>query len=218
MSRLEEKIKEYQASFRQKVPEELQKIMLQATNTLKDRHISDQALKTGDIVKNFSLQNVDGLMVSLDDVLKHKAFVLISFYRGGWCPYCNLELRALQGIQTCLEALHVELMAISPQTPDNSLSTKEKNELTFKVLSDIDNTVAKKFGLIFSLDETLKPIYEKFGIDIVNANHSESFELPMPATYVINTKKEIIYHFIDEDYTKRSEPKQILEHIKQYVI
>ncbi|MDD2382700.1 MAG: peroxiredoxin-like family protein [Sulfurospirillaceae bacterium] len=218
MSRLEEKIKEYQASFRQKVPEELQKTMIQATNTLKDTRISDQALKTGDVVQNFTLQNVDGLMVSLDDVLKHKAFVLISFYRGGWCPYCNLELRALQGIQTCLEALHVELMAISPQTPDNSLSTKEKNELTFKVLSDVDNTVAKKFGLIFSLDETLKPIYAKFGIDIVNANHSESFELPMPATYIINTKKEIIYHFIDEDYTKRSEPEHILEHIKQYMI
>lgn len=218
MSRLEDKIKEYQVSFRQRVPQELQTIMLKATDTLKGKKISDNALKTGDFVKDFSLPNVDNSLISLESVLHQKDFVLLSFYRGVWCPYCNLELKALQSIKTELDALNVELIAISPQTPDNSLSTQEKNELTFKVLSDMDNVVAKEFGLIFSLDEALRPIYQTFGIDIIAANHSETYELPMPATYLISKNKEILYHFIDEDYTKRSEPEAIVELIKSHAI
>lgn len=158
MSRLIDNIKQYQETFKQRVPKDLQEVMLKATENLKNEKLSKNALK-----------------------LKDKA----------------------------------KLVAISPQTPDASLTTMQKNELSFEVLSDTNNKVAKEYGLVFSLAQELRPIYEKFGIDIVASNNENSFELPMPATYVINKNKEIIYAFIDEDYTSRSEPQEILDIISK---
>jgi len=141
--------------------------------------------------------------------------LLENFYRGVWCTYCNLELKALQGINEELQGLGAKLIAVSPQSPDASMTTKEKNELEFEVLSDTGNVVSKEYGLIFSLSEELRPIYLSFGIDIPASNKEDSYEIPMPAIYVVNKKREIIFSFIDEDYTKRCEPQDILDAIKK---
>ena len=109
-----------------------------------------------------------------------------------------------------MKALGATLVAISPQTPDNSLSTVEKNELTFEVLSDVGNHVAREFGLVFTLPEELRPIYEGFGINLPAHNGDESFELPMPATYVIAPDGKVIHAFVDSDYTKRLDPAEIV--------
>ncbi|MGB6327945.1 MAG: peroxiredoxin-like family protein [Halarcobacter sp.] len=215
MSRLLDELKNYQEEFSKKVPKEVQEIMLKATKKLAEDRLSKNALKVGDIAKDFKLANAANNQVSLFDELEKNDFVVINFYRGVWCPYCNLELKALQSINEELNNLGAKLIAISPQTPDASLSTKEKNELAFEVLSDSHNKIAKEYGLVFSLAEELRPIYESFGIDIVGLNQEDSFELPMPATYVINKNKEIIYSFIDEDYTKRCEPQDIIDIIQK---
>jgi len=215
MSRLIDEIKKYQEGFKQKVPTQTQEIMLKATDALKNASISKNALKEGDIAKNFTLKNAKDEFVSTEKLLEENNFLVINFYRGLWCPYCNLELKALQGINSELKELNAKLVAVSPQTPDASLSTKEKNELEFEVLSDTNNLIAKEYGLVFSLAQELRPIYESFGIDIVGLNQEDSYELPMPATYVINKKGEVIYSFIDEDYTKRSEPQTILDIIRK---
>ncbi len=211
MSRLIDEISKYQEAFRKKVPEDIQKTMKQATNKLKELELSKNALKKDEKAKDFKLPNALNKEVCLKDILKENDFVVLSFYRGGWCPYCNLELKALENINNELNRLNAKLIAISPQTPDKSLSTKEKNELSFEVLSDSNNKIAKEYGLVFNLADELKPIYKSFGIDVVDSNDEDSFELPMPATYVINKDKEIIYTFIDEDYTTRSEPQEILD-------
>lgn len=211
MSRLIDEINNYKEGFKTKVPQELQEIMLNATEELKKTSLSKNALKVGNTAKDFALPNAVNQTVSLDELLKENDFVVINFYRGLWCPYCNLELKALQSINDELINNNAKLVAISPQTPDASLTTKEKNELEFEVLSDSHNTLAKDYGLVFSLAEELRPIYESFGIDIVGLNDEDSFELPLPATYVINKQKEIIYSFIDEDYTSRCEPQEILD-------
>lgn len=216
MSRLEEKIKEYQEAFKKKAPQDVQELMLQVTEELKSDDISSEALRTGEDVLPFCLPNAVGKNVILEDELAKYDFVVLNFYRGGWCPYCNLELKALQDILGDLKALNASLIAISPQTPDASLSTKEKNALEFEVLSDWDNTIAKEFGLVFSLDKKLRPIYESFGIDVPGSNDDDSYELPMPATYILNKEGVIIYTFIDEDYTKRLEPQIILDVIKEH--
>jgi len=104
-----------------------------------------------------------------------------------------------------------KLIAITPETPDNSLTTVEKNDLKFEVLSDIDNKLAKKIGLVFQLPESLQEIYNKFGLDLVKHNQNKDFELPMPATFVRNENNEVIYSFVDEDYTKRADILDILE-------
>ena len=215
MSRLIDEIKNYQEGFKQKVPVEIQEVMLKATDKLKELSISKNALKVGDTAKDFALSNAVNNTVSLDELLKNNDFVVVNFYRGLWCPYCNLELKALQTINDDLAKLNTKLVAISPQTPDASLSTKEKNELEFEVLSDTHNELAKDYGLVFSLAEELRPIYTSFGIDIPGSNDEDTYELPLPATYVINKNKEIIYSFIDEDYTKRSEPQEILDIISK---
>ncbi len=215
MSRLIDEIKKYQEGFKQKVPKQTQEMMLKATEALKNTSISKNALKEGDKAISFTLPNAINSSISLDKLLEDNDFVVINFYRGLWCPYCNLELKALQEINDELKKSNTKLITVSPQTPDAILSTKEKNELEFEVLSDAHNKVAKEYGLVFSLDQELRPIYESFGIDIVGLNQENSYELPMPATYIINKKGEIIYSFIDEDYTKRSEPQTILDIIRK---
>jgi len=215
MSKLAQKIEEYKVEFREKAPKEVQEIMVKATQKLKNTKISQNALKVGDKIPSFTLRDTLGNLVDFDIFLQDNDFVVIDFYRGAWCPYCSLELRALQEINDELKTLNTSIVAISPQTPDNSLSTKEKAELEYEVLSDIDNVVAKKFGLVFSLDESLRSIYNQFDIDIPSSNNSQSYEIPMPATYVVDKSGVIIYDFVDEDYTKRLEPQIILEQIKK---
>lgn len=113
-----------------------------------------------------------------------------------------------------IEALSAQLVTVSPNLPDKSLSTAQKQELTFEVLSDLGNKVARQFGLVFTLTEELRPIYASFGIDIPAYNGDDTFELPFPATYVIDTDGTITYAFVDADYTKRLEPAEIVEVLK----
>ena len=217
MSKLIDLIKDYQTAFRKKAPIEVQEVMLKATKKLEDANISQNALKVGDSAKEIKLPNAVGKEVSLFKTLEENDFAVISFYRGAWCAYCNLELKALQGINDELQKLGAKLIAVSPQSPDASMSTKEKNELEFEVLSDVNNIVSKEYGLVFSLAEELRPIYLSFGINIPASNDEDSYEIPMPAVYVVNKNKEIIFSFVDEDYTKRCEPQDILEVIRKNI-
>jgi peroxiredoxin len=113
------------------------------------------ALAVGDIAPSFTLQNANRREVSLSEVLR-KGPAVITFYRGGWCPYCNIQLRAYQQALPEIAALGGQIIAISPQLPDGSLSVAEKNELEFEVLSDVGNRAARSFGLVYSLPEELR--------------------------------------------------------------
>ena len=153
--------------------------------------------------------------------------MVLNFYRGGWCPYCNYELRAFEEVLERIEDLGSQLVAISPETPDNSLTTKDKNELSYAVLSDVGNNVSNDYGLVYiwmsrerqqrsfncchSLDERLRPVYKNSGVDLPATNGDDTFNLPMPATYVINQSGEIVYAFVSEDYTKRAEPSEVVK-------
>ena len=117
-----------------------------------------------------------------------------------------------------IESLGAQLVAVSPNLPDKSLSTVEKHDIAFEVLSDVGNHVARNFGLVFTLSEELRPIYASFGIDIPAFNGDDTFELPMPATYVIDTDGTITYAFVDIDYTKRLEPADIVKVLKNMAV
>lgn len=216
MSRLEEEIAKFQESIKDKVPKEIKELQLSATQKLVDEGLSANAIKAGDLALEIKLPNAVEKEVSLFNTLEDNDFVVISFYRGGWCPYCNFEMKALGDINDELNELNAKIIAISPETPDQSLTMQEKHDLKFEVLSDANNIVAKQYGLVFSLDERLRPIYESFGIDIPASTGNDSYEIPMPATYVVNKKKEIIFSFIDENYKKRCEPQDILDAIRNY--
>ena len=184
--------------------------MLGSTKELQEQKISEKALKKGDKLPAFKLSDATGKEVSSADLLA-KGGIVVSFYRGGWCPYCNLELKALQNALSEINAKGYELVAITPETPDNSLSTQEKNELKFSVLSDIDNKYAKEAGLVFQMQEDLRAIYHEFGLDIPKHNGNQDYELPMPATYVVYSEGEIIYSFVAEDYSERADPVDVLK-------
>lgn len=167
------------------------------------------------MVKDFTLSNATGQQIVFSDILKEKSIVL-SFYRGGWCPYCNMELKALQNVLPEIEANGAQLIAISPELPDKSWTTVEKNGLSFEVLSDVNNEVAKAFNLVFKMPEDLQTLYrDQFKIQVDQHNGNNDYELPLSATYVIGQDGKIKYHFVEERYTVRAEPADIIKALKK---
>ncbi len=172
-------------------------------------HTGESAIKVGEIAPDFTLPAATGEAVTLHGKL-NEGPVVLSFYRGGWCPFCNLELQALQAVLPEIKVLGANLVGISPETPDNSMTTAEKHQLEFDVLSDIGNKTARDYGLIFTVYEEMRPLYLKWGLDVPASNGDNSWELPVPATYVIDTNSVARAACVDKDYTKRMEPEQIL--------
>ncbi len=171
--------------------------------------ILETALKVGDNAPNFKLPDAHGNMVDFADVLASGPAV-VSFYRGSWCPFCNLELRAMQRELAGAEAAGVTLVAISPNTPDESLSMISEAELTFPVLSDANNVVAKQFNLVYEMEESLVNLYREQNRDIAGMNGSEVWELPVPATYVVDQAGVIRYGFVDLNHRARAEPAEVV--------
>jgi len=172
--------------------------------------IVENALTVGDLAPDFTLADAAGNAVTLSTLLQAGP-VAIAFYRGAWCPYCNLELKALQAVLPEFTAAGATLIAISPQTPDESLSSEEKNNLEFPVLSDTNLTAIKGFGLLHPVDDRTKDYYENAGIDLVRRNGAAGWQLPLPATYVIAPDRRIRFAFVNADYKLRAEPADVLE-------
>ncbi len=198
---------------RAKRPAELQAVMDQATADLDASEMADGFLREGDTAPDFVLPDALGNSVALAD-LRAQGPVVIAFYRGTWCPYCNLEVQLLQRALPDIQALGATLVAISPQTPDNSLTLAEKHGLGFAVLSDAGNAVARRFGLVFTVPDALRGVYDKLGIDIPAHNGDGSFELPVPGTYVVGRDGTIAFAYANVDYTRRVATADILEALR----
>jgi peroxiredoxin len=211
---LKEQLADYRGGWFKRVPAERQAIM--------ERHIAElhngiakTALKAGDRAPAIVLGNAKGKTVDVGALLKNGP-VIVSFYRGGWCPYCNLELRAFQQVLPDIKAAGAALVAISPEKPDDTLSTAEKNALSFEVLSDVGQKVGRAFGLVYDFSDELKSVYKEFGVDIPAKNGvGEEWALPISATYVIDRGGAIIYAYTDADYRDRADPMQILKLLNQ---
>jgi peroxiredoxin len=175
--------------------------------------IDDRALKIGDTAPDFELSKPSGELVRLSDRLPSGP-AIISFYRGGWCQYCNLELIALENARSRFEDLGAYMMAISPQRPEQTTEMAEKQGLTYDLLSDPGNIVAQKFGIVFHLHDEMQSIYDEFGLDLPVWNGDESFDLPVPATYVVDSESRIRMAFVDPDYTKRLDPSEIIRALR----
>lgn len=206
---LTEQLEAKAAASKERAPTERQAIMEKAIRDLRASGIEKSALKKGDTLPIFALPGVDGKEVSSAALLQEGPLV-VTFYRGGWCPYCNLQLRDLQKHLPEIHAQGAQLIAISPQTPDATLSTREKEALEFQVLSDLDGQVARRFGLMYKLPPDLVEIYKGLGLDLAKSNGSDSWELPLAATYVVSPAGEIVYSFVDADYRKRAETLEVL--------
>jgi peroxiredoxin len=194
-------------------PERLQ-ANAQTISDLVAHGLSALALREGDVAPDFSLPDAHGHMVALKTLLD-RGPVVISFYRGGWCPFCNLELRGLQRVLPEIVQMGASLVAISPQLPDNSLSTQEKNQLTFPVLSDVGNIEAKRFGIVFTLPTALVDANRAIGRELVEINgETGAAQLPMPATFVLDKSGVIRLAFVEEDWSKRLDPDIVIDTLR----
>ncbi len=207
---LREKLEARKAASADKIPAHVKAVMGRSLEELRHSGIVGRALSVGDEAPDFTLPNAGGGTVHLAELLTAGP-VVISFYRGGWCPYCNLELAALQEAVTELEEAGGGLVAISPNLPDESLTTVERHALGFPVLSDVGNVVARRFGLVFEVPDDLEAVYRAMGHDIGKVNGTDRWEIPLPATYVVDPAGAIRFAFVDADYRNRAEPADIVE-------
>jgi len=206
-------IADSQAESLPNIPQEILQTMMQATENLVASGIAGKALQVGELAPDFTLLNTRGEVVSLASLLEQGPVVL-NFYRGGWCPYCNLELKALNDVLPEITALGANLVSISPNITKKSADLAVENPFGFDILSDVDNIVANQYRLVFTLADELRPIYAQFGIDLQAFDGNERFELPMPATYVLRSNGVVAVGFVHEDYTQRMEPADIIDSLE----
>ncbi len=209
MSVLRDEIDAYNAAKQEKVPQEILATMARCTEELKQSGIEDRALRAGDRMPDFELPNQHGEKRRFADYLRESRVVL-NVYRGGWCPYCNMEMKALHDVLPEIETSGARLVGMTPETPDKAMGTAERHAIAIDILSDTGNRVAEQMGLVYELPQSLRPIYQKLGIDIPEYNGDNSFTLPVPATYIVGQDGVIVHDFVNADYTQRLEPAQIV--------
>ncbi len=207
---LQDKLDAFKADFEgRKAPANVVAIMHKATADLVASGQADRALKAGGRAPKFTLTDAHGKLVSSADLLTRGPLVL-TFYRGVWCPYCNMDLQAIEAAADDIRALGASLVAISPQTAPNRRKSERENELSFPILSDHGNAVANEFGLRYRLPDELIAVYKGFGNDLTIGNGEDSWTLPMPARYVIGTDSIVAYAEVNPDYTQRPDPSELL--------
>jgi peroxiredoxin len=211
---LQQQLDEFLAQGRSLLPADLLQDLLRPIEQLITSGAAEKALKEGAQAPDFTLPDALGNAVTLSHLLAQGS-VVITFYRGEWCPYCNLELRAYQQALPQLRALGASLVAISPQMPDHSLSTGEKLELTFAVLSDVGNHVAREYGLVFSIDEAVRSAHQRVGANLPAFNGDDSWELPMAGTFLIDQSGIVRLAFVDPDFTRRLDPSVIITRLNE---
>jgi peroxiredoxin len=183
--------------------------MHRATAELIGSGAARRAKKAGDVAPSFSLKDPEGNVISSADLLKRGPLVL-SFYRGVWCPYCNMELEALEAAEPEFDRYGASLVAISPQTAPNSRKSVRQNKLSFPILSDVKGKLGAAFGLRFNLPDYLVELYKQLKNDLPTFNDDPSWTLPMPARYVIGQDGLILYSEVNPDYTRRPEPEDMI--------
>lgn len=209
---LQTELDERKASFEKKAPEDTKKAYAEGLKAVSDSNITSKALQVGDVAPNFTLKNATGDNISLYNELK-KGPVVLLWYRGGWCPYCNMTLSYMQKSIPDFKKYDANILALSPEVPDKSMSTKEKNELEFEVLSDIDNKVARDYKVVYKLTDEVAGLFEEnFGLSTYNGNADA--ELPLAVTYIIGQDKKIKYAYLNSDYRNRAEPQELINFLK----
>ncbi|HEY5004523.1 MAG TPA: peroxiredoxin-like family protein [Ktedonobacteraceae bacterium] len=210
---LQQQLDNTKAQVEANVPPAVWESLNKGIQDLIQQNIAAHAPKVGDHAPDFTLPNAQGKPVTLSTLLQRGPVALI-FYRGEWCPYCNVALHAYQNILPQIHELGGTLIAVSPQTPDHSLSLVEKAHLAFPVLSDVGNTVARQFGLVFSFSEDLRKTFNTININLADFNGDDAWELPIPGSFVIDQQGVIRLAFVDPDFTRRLEPAQLLEGLR----
>lgn len=211
---LREKLQAKEDAGSGRVTPEIKADFAKGIEAIKTAKIVEGAKQVGDVAPDFTLKNATGKEVSLVTELK-KGPVVVTWYRGGWCPYCNIALAAMQEELPAIKKAGATLLALTPELPDKILTTAEKNKLEFEVLTDLNHKVAEKYGLIFKLTPEVEKAYGQF-FDLAEYNGKEAGTdtLPLAATYIVGQDGKIAWAFLHHDYHLRAEPKEIVKFLQ----
>jgi peroxiredoxin len=207
---IHEQSQQLKAGAAERLPADVVEAFDRSIRDLLDQGIPTDTIKVGDRLDSFTLSDASGTPVGLDQLVEEGPVVVV-FYRGGWCPYCNLALRTYQReLLPELAAFGAQLVAISPQSPDQSLSTVEKAELDFTVLSDPGNRVARSIGIVFQQSGEVLEAQRKLGLDLAQVNAEGSTQLPRPTVLIVDKDRTVRFVDVQPDYTARTEVADIL--------
>ncbi len=207
---LAKKLEERKIASEAKRDDRVNGIMYDSTQSLKNLKLAENAANIGDKLPDANLINHLGDTVKLYDYLKGRP-TIISFYRGTWCPYCNMEIAEYNEL---LQGEDVNMLAISPEKPDAVNVQMDMAALPFTVLSDVDNGLANELKLVFTLSDDLLGVYQTFNIDLEKSQGNSKNSLPIPATYIVDANGVIVKAWIDADYTVRAEPSEVISAYK----
>ncbi|QDT01981.1 Putative peroxiredoxin bcp [Rubripirellula lacrimiformis] len=174
--------------------------------------IEESAKQVGDAAVDGQLKDWKGNTITLSELWNEGPIVLM-WYRGGWCPYCNIQLRAMQQNLDKIENAGAKLVILTPELPEKAKQTAEANDLNIVALHDKNNELAKKYGIVFDLPSTIAPMYRDSG-RLKTYNGNDDLQLPLSATYVVDKSGKITYAFLDADYKKRAEPAEVIAAVK----
>lgn len=209
----QEQIDEFIAMQVSRMPGPLLDDLTSPIALLIESRAAEKALKEGDQVVDFTLPDQHGRDVTLSGLLAQGP-VVITFYRGIWCNFCNLELQAYQRVLPELREAGASLLAISPQTQDHCLSLAEKQQLDFPVLSDLHNKVAQQYNLVFTINDPARAAHMKVRKELPRFNGDDSWEVPIPATYLIDRSGTIRLSYVDPNFMQRLDPAVVVEQLK----
>lgn len=210
MNTLAKNIEQLNQDLASQLPQEILEAFGKSIEDLKTKNMEKNSIQIGERIPAFSLPNALGKMINSDEVLKNNKMIL-AFYRGSWCPYCNLELKFLQENLSRIKEKNAVLIAVSPQSPDHSLTMIEKNNLEFEVLTDINNDFAEKLGITFQLQDFVLPYYQSLGINLADFNANNENTLPVPVVFVIDERRTVLYKFLDVNYMSRVDVEDLIQ-------
>ncbi len=212
---LSQSLSQITASGFEKMPHSIAKVLSDGIEELKKDDLSGTALQVGDTIPDIELINPENRSsISLKDLIKHE-YLVLNFYRGGWCPYCNLELRAYEQLREQFKAVSANIVSISAELPDRTISTATRNKLSHTVLTDHHAKLANAIGIDFQLNKDLQREYANFGINLSELHGNEDNVLLVPAVFIIDKDMKIVWSHIEENYMIRAEPLDVMNELKR---
>ena len=205
---LQEQLNGFKEQFKTQAPPGAFDAFARSTQELIESGQADQAIKAGDLAPEFVLKDQNGNDLALKDLLI-KGPVVLTFYRGVWCPYCNIELKALQEVADDIKAKGATLLAVSMQGPADNRKSREENGLSFPILTDQNGELSDKLGIRWALQDYVIKFHKMFKVELPEIHGDGEWNLPMPARYVIDTDGTVAYAEINPDYTQRPEPSDL---------
>lgn len=210
-----EELKVLQKDMSTQLPKDMLNIMANSLSDMLTKNLNSHALKKGNIAPDFSLISTKKQKVNLYELLNTKP-VIISFFRGSWCPFCVKELQHFQNnLKQLQQVSDVHFIAISPQKIEISAKLQQDNAIDFTILSDVGNHIAQQYGLVFTLPQNVRELYQNLGADIPKFNGDDSYQLPIPATYLIGQDKQILFSYINVNYMERVDISELVNVLKR---